>query len=184
MPSPRRIPSQVVRHKPNGFCASCFFPPMESVPDLTVSPAALVVSPTPFVAPDTVSPRPFPADPIPSPGWFSVGVMSGGEKEALTKAFAYVADGVADSAGKTLCHAANGICEAAEDSSSFLLLFGHVCSCVLGSVCIILGRAVYMTMRECLIYIQAEAATEGTSGLTSVFLPFFIYEQGISLSDD
>jgi hypothetical protein len=73
-----------------------------------------------------------------------------GEKEALTKAFAYVADGVADGAGKTLCRAANGVCEAAEDSSSFLLLFGHVCwdgSCVLGRVCIVFGRAVCMTMR-------------------------------------
>jgi hypothetical protein len=54
-------------HKPNGFCASCFFPPILSVPPFAVSPTPLVVSLMPEVAPPTVSPTPLPRLPTPSP---------------------------------------------------------------------------------------------------------------------
>jgi hypothetical protein len=54
-------------YNPNGFCASCFFPPILSAPPFAVSPTLLVVSPMPEVKPPTVSPTPLPRLPTPSP---------------------------------------------------------------------------------------------------------------------
>ena len=54
-------------HSPNGFSASCFLPPILSVPLFAVSPTAFVVSLMPEVAPVTVLPSPFPKAPTPSP---------------------------------------------------------------------------------------------------------------------
>lgn len=54
-------------HNPSGFCASCFFPPIESLTDpalfSTVLPVFLAVSPTVPVKPLTVSPTVLPRPP-------------------------------------------------------------------------------------------------------------------------
>jgi hypothetical protein len=63
--SPHQV--RFLAHNPNGFCASCFLPPILSVPLFTVSPVAFVVSLMPEVAPVTVWPSPCPKAPTPSP---------------------------------------------------------------------------------------------------------------------
>jgi len=65
---PHAVPHLIsTAYNPNGFCASCCFPPILSAPPFAVSPTLLVVSLIPEVAPLTVSPTPLPRLPTPSP---------------------------------------------------------------------------------------------------------------------